>query len=100
MGLDATAYATATLTEPHEEAEECWDGDHVRAFIIAPAFHRSLRGLVADRCYAVKGREVDVHTRYGGHGMFGSSCPEPSLVWSRASSGAHRTITQIAHSSS
>ena len=69
MGLSAAAFKVATLTEPHERTDECYE-NHVRAFMLGPEFHRSLRGLEAGRCYEVGEREVTVHNSYSGHGLF------------------------------
>ena len=54
MGLHATAYEHATLLDPHERGEACWESGHVLAHAYR-AFERSTTGLVMGRCYEVGG---------------------------------------------
>lgn len=102
MGLDATAYSTATLLEPHERTDDCWD-EHRRAYIIDPDFHRSLRGLVSDRCYAVEGSRVRVSNSYGGHGHLRRELArvflgvEPEAVWRAPDDYADRPFFELIH---
>lgn len=59
VGLDITAYEHAEIAPEHEWADSCYDDPrHVRAFVYK-GFERSLRGLVADRCYVVNGFGMD-----------------------------------------
>lgn len=70
MGLDVTAYEVATLIDPHEHTDDCYDADHVRAFVY-DGFERSLRGLEADRCYLVSGERFPFWAgSYSGYGHF------------------------------
>lgn len=102
MGLDAAAFKVATLTEPHDR-EECWESDHVFAFIIDDSFHRSARGLVLDRCYDVQGRATTVSNSYGGHGRFREELSRifldvaPRTVWRSPDEYAERPFFELIH---
>lgn len=86
MGLDVTAFEHATLLPEHVRDEDCYD-DHEFAYIIDPDFARSLRGLTADRCYAVSGEAARVGNSYSGHSRFREALAstflgvEPAEVW-------------------
>lgn len=67
MGLHATAYEHATLLDPHERGEACWESGHVLAHAYR-AFERSTTGLVMGRCYEVGGATLDIDHSYGGYG--------------------------------
>lgn len=101
MGLSAAAFKVATLTEPHERTDECSENDHVRAFIIAPEFHRSLRGLEAGRCYEVGDREITVHNSYSGHSRFREELARvflgvtPRSIWDNPAAYADRPFFEL-----
>ena len=103
MGLDATAFKVAELTEPHDEGEDCWEDDHVRAFIIDDSFHRSARGLTLNRCYRVDGRQITVSNSYGGHSRFREELArvfygvEPSTIWHAPDDFADRPFFELIH---
>ena len=103
MGLDALAYKAATLLDPHEQTEDCWE-NHVLALIVDPSFHRSLRGLVADRCYEVEGVEAaHVGNSYSGHSRFRDELSrvflgvESRTVWGSPDRYADRPFFELIH---
>lgn len=87
MGLDITAWEKAVITEPHERTDDCYEADHVLAYVIGD-FERSLRGLEPNRCYEVSGTRFHfLAGSYGGYGYFrqllcGAALGvEPGAVW-------------------
>lgn len=88
MGLDIDAYEKAELTPEHEyDPDQCDEHDHVRAFC-DHGFERSLRGLIADRCYVVSGDRVEFRAgSYSGYNawreMLSSAALglSPEAVW-------------------
>lgn len=102
MGLDATAFTAATLLEPHDEDEDCWE-NHIQAFVIDPSFHRSLRGLVEDRCYAADATTAHVGNSYGGHSQFRDRLSrvflgvEPRVIWESPETYADRPFFELIH---
>jgi hypothetical protein len=100
MGLAVTAYEIATIMEPHNLTSDCWT-EHERAFIIDPGFARSLRGLVADRCYLVSGKTARVSNSYPGHGRFRERLAavfhdtEPQTIWDAPDDWVDRSFFEL-----
>lgn len=85
MGLDITAHEKAVLTDPHEHTDDCYEADHVRAFVYE-GFERSLRGLEPERCYEVSGESFHFRAgSYSGYGHFrdllSKAVPLPGAMW-------------------
>lgn len=86
MGVRITAYSHLQLTDPHPIGDDCWDSDHINAFVYE-TFQRSGDGLAdmdkvttlgrtqvrGGRCYVPTARteKVDVlGMSYGGYGRW------------------------------
>jgi hypothetical protein len=104
MGLDITAYGHADITPEHEVTDACWDAPrHVRAFVYK-GFERSLRGLVADRCYTVSGFSIDFRAgSYGGYNQWRQELcraalgVSPETVWSDVGSFQDAPFFELIH---
>jgi hypothetical protein len=102
MGLDIKAWEKATLTDPHERTDDCYDEGHVRAFVY-DGFERSLRGLEPNRCYLVGGDHVAFQAgSYGGYGEFRRALCQaalhgvtPEQVWADPDSYAGRPFFEL-----
>jgi hypothetical protein len=100
IGLDITAFENATLVDDEHEQGEDADGNwcnedpeyggkgHVRAYMAAPSFSQSFRGLEEGRCYLTEGETFGFRAgSYSGHGAFRDALSEvalgvtPDIVW-------------------
>lgn len=80
MGLDITAYEAVELLPPHPHTEDCSDAGHILAFVTAPSFNQSLRGLEEHRCYRSVGETYSFRAgSYSGYNRWREYLRQ--LVW-------------------